>query len=65
MTKWRMAEIMGQGHRFGEIFIDTKPARNGPRNLRNLERMGEPRAVVIALMCHENLCFLLQAAKSG
>ena len=35
MTKWRMAEIMREGQRFGEIFVQTERTRERAGNLRH------------------------------
>jgi len=60
-----VAEIMRERHGFGEILIDAKAAGHRARDLRDLERMGEARAVMIAFMGDENLRFLFQAAEPG
>ena len=65
MTKWRMTKIMGQRQRFGEVFIKTERSRHAAGDLGDFQRMCESGAVMIALVGHENLCFLLQAAKGG
>jgi hypothetical protein len=65
MAKRRVAEIMGQGQGFGEIFIETQRACSGPPNLGNFDGMGKPGPVVIALVINENLGLVLQAPKGG
>ena len=65
MAERRMAEIVGQRQRLGQIFVDAERARQRPRHLRDFERMGEPGAVVVALVEHENLGLVLEAAEGG
>src|SRR5579862_3681127 len=65
MTEWCVPEIVRKAERFGEILIDCQHTCNRPGDLRHLERMGQPRAVIIALVLDEDLGLVLQAAKSG
>src|SRR5690348_3717112 len=60
MTERRMAEIVGERHRLAEILVEPQSAADGACDLRDLERMGEPRTVVIALVIDENLRLVLQ-----
>ena len=41
MAKRRVAQIMGKADRFGQIFVQPQGAGNGPRDLRDLQRMGQ------------------------
>jgi hypothetical protein len=54
---------MPQSDPFGEIFVQTQGLGNGAGNLRNLKRMGETRAIVIAVRRQENLRLMLETAK--
>ena len=65
VPKRRMAEIMRQRQRFGEILVETELPGQSARDLRDFERVRQPGAVMIAFMEHEYLRFMLQAAKSG
>ncbi len=65
MPKRRMTQVMGQRQRFGQILVKTKLTGQSARDLRNLKRVGQPGAVVIALVKHENLGLVLEPAKSG
>ena len=65
MAERRMAEIVGQRQRLGEVFVDAERARQRARHLRDFERMGEPGAVVVALVEHEDLRLVLEAAEGG
>ena len=61
----RMTEVMGQRQRLREILVQAKLARQCAGNLRYFERMGQPGAVMIALVEHEDLGFMLEAAEGG
>ncbi len=65
MAKGRVAKIVGQGQGFGQILVKAEDAGNGPCDLGNFNGMGEPGAVVVALVIHENLGFMLQAPEGG
>ena len=60
MTEWRMAEIVAEGDRFGELFMQPEDFGDGARDLRNLERVGQARAVMIARRREEDLRLVLQ-----
>ena len=55
MPEWRMAEIVGQRNGFGQIFVGLKRPRDAPGDLRDLQAVGQARAIVIALMVDEDL----------
>src|SRR4029077_1725795 len=65
MAERRMAEVVGQRQRLGQIFIDAERAGQRPRHLGDFERMGEPGAVVVALVEHEHLRLVLEASERG
>jgi hypothetical protein len=65
MAEGRVAQIMRQRERLGQILIEAQQPRNGPRNLSHFNGMGQPRAEMIALMVDKHLRFVLQAAKGG
>ena len=56
---------MAEGERFGEVLVQPERAGNRAGNLGDFQRVRQPRAEMIALMGHENLGFLLQAAKGS
>jgi len=60
MTERRMTKVMGQRERLSQIFIQTQGPRDSARNLSDLQRMCETRAVVIALVINEDLCLVLK-----
>jgi hypothetical protein len=65
MAERRMAEIVGERQSLGKILVEPKPPRQGARYLGDFERVGEPRAVVIAFVEHEDLRFVLQPPERG
>ena len=65
MSKRRMAEIVRERQRFGEVFVQAKRARKRASDLRNFERMGEPRAVVVAFVIDEDLRLVSQPPECG
>ena len=65
MAKGRVAEVVGQGQGFGQIFVKAKDAGDRPCDLGNFNGVGEPGAVVVALVIHENLGFMLQPPEGG
>ncbi len=63
MAEWRVAKIMAEGDRFGQILVEPQGAGHGARHLADFERMGQPVAEMIALVMQEDLRLVLQAAK--
>ena len=60
-----VAEIMRQRQGLGEVLVEPELARQCAGNLGNFQRMGQPRAVMIALVEDEYLRLVLQAAEGG
>ena len=60
-----MAEVMAERQGLGEILVEPQRARKRARDLRDFERMGEPGAVVVALMKDEHLRFMGKPPKRG
>jgi hypothetical protein len=65
MAERRMAEIMGERDRFGQIFVEAKRARQRAGDLRDFEGMGQTSPVVVALGGEEDLRLALESAESG
>ena len=65
MAEGRMPDVVHQGQGFGEIGVQPQSRGHGARDLRYLQRMGEPAAEVIAGKFaedpREHLCFSGQA----
>jgi hypothetical protein len=62
----RVSEIVGERKRLGEVLIEAETARQRARNLRDLQRVRQARAIVVALMLHKHLRLVLESAdRSG
>ena len=59
----RVAEVVAERDRFGQLLVQPQDLRDGARDLRHLERVGEPGAVVIARRREEHLRLVLQPAE--
>ena len=58
-----VSEIVSESRRFREILVEREPAGDGPCDLRDLKRVGKPRAVVVILGREKDLRLVHQAAK--
>ena len=58
MPERRMAQIMGQRYRLGQIGVQPQNAGQSTRHLRHFDRMGQARAIVIALVLYKDLRFV-------
>ncbi len=56
----RMAEVVPDCDRLGEVLVQPQRAGDDPRDPGRLERMREPRAEVVASRRHEDLGLVLQ-----
>ena len=56
----RVPEIVAERDRFGQLLVQPQHLGDGPRDLRHLERVRQPRAVVIAGRREEHLRLVLQ-----
>ncbi len=65
MAERRVAEIMHQRDGLGEILVAAQRPGQRAGDLGDLDRVGQPRAVVIALMRDEHLRLVLEATKRG
>ncbi len=65
MSERRMTEVMGERNRLGQILVKPELARDRARDLRDLERMRQPRAIMIALVRQKNLRLVSQTPKGG
>ena len=63
MAEGRMAEIVGERQRLREILVEAEHAGDRARDLRHLEAVGEPRAVMIAFVIDEDLGLVFEATK--
>jgi hypothetical protein len=57
--RW-MADVMAEPDRLGQILVEPQRPGDGARDLRRLQRVGQPRAVMVALGRHEHLRLVLE-----
>ena len=60
MAEGRVAQVVAERDGFGELFVEMQHLRDGAGDLRDLERVRQPRAVVIAGRREEDLRLVLQ-----
>ena len=65
MAERRVAEVVRQGHGLRQVLVEPERARQGPRDLRRLHRVGEAGPVVVAFVVDEDLGLVLQAAEGS
>ena len=65
MSERRVTEIVGERQRFGEILVQAERASDRAGDLRDLERVGQPRAVMIAFVINEHLRLVRQPPECG
>ena len=61
MAEGRVAEIVRERQRLGQIFIEPQRPSQGTGDLRHLDGVGQARAEMVALVEHEDLRLVLQA----
>src|SRR5690242_20307215 len=64
MTEWRMAKIMRERQRLGEVLVQSERTGERAGDLRDLKRVCQSRAIVIALVIDEDLRLVRQPSKS-
>ncbi len=60
-----MAKVVRERNGLCQLAVEAERLGDSAGNLRRFERMGQPGAVVIALVIDENLGFVLETAKGG
>ena len=61
----RVAEIVAERHRLGELFVEPQRLGERARELGDLDRMGQARAEMVALVIDEHLGLVGEAAEGG
>ena len=61
VTERRVAGVVPEADRLDEVLVQPQRPRDDARDRGRLERVGHPRAVVVALGVDEDLCLPLQA----
>ena len=60
-----VAQIVRQCDRLDQVLVEPQRARHGPRDLRDLQGVGQARAVVIAFVIDEDLRLVFQPPERG
>src|SRR5438094_6789323 len=63
MSKWRMTEVMHQGQRLNQVFIQPQLRRNRAGNLGDFNGVRQPIAEVVGVAAREYLRLIFQATK--
>ena len=61
----RMAEVVAERNRLGQILVERESAAERAGELRNLDGVRQPRAEMVALVVHEHLRLVRKAAEGG
>ena len=59
----RVPEVVTERDRFGELLVQAQHLGDRARDLRDLERVGQPRAIVVAGRREKHLRLVLQPAE--
>ncbi len=65
MAEGRMAEIVRQRDRLGEVLVQAERAGQRPRDAGDLDGMGHPRPVMVARAVEEDLRLVLEPAEGA
>ena len=63
VTERRVTEVVTEADRLDQVLVEPQGAGHGAGDLADLERMGQPRPVVVAARGHEHLGLVLEATK--
>ena len=65
VAEGRMAEVMAERDRLGQVLVQPQGAGDAARDLRDLDRVGQPRPEMVALVGDEDLRLVLQAPEGA
>ena len=65
MAEGRVADIVGEAERLGQILVEAERAGDGPADLRDFEAVGEPDPEMIAVGRDEDLGLVPAGAGTG
>ena len=65
MAERRVAEIVGERQRLGQILVEPQRAADRAGDLRDLQAVGQARAEVVALVIDEDLGLVFEPAERG
>src|SRR5262245_29454549 len=60
-----MAEVVCQGQGLAQVLVEAERSAERTGDLDHFQRMGEARAIVVALVEHEHLGLVLEPAEGG
>ena len=63
MAERRMAEVVGEAQRLGQILVEAERAGHGPADLRDFEAVGQADPVMVAVGRDEDLGLVAQPAE--
>jgi hypothetical protein len=63
MAKGRMAKVMSQAQRLGEVLIQAQGPRHRPPDLRDLQAVREADSIMIAVRRDKNLRLVAETAE--
>ena len=61
----RVAEVVAERDRLGEVLVEREGAGQRAGELRDLDGVGQPGAEMVALVMHEHLRLVGEAAEGG
>ena len=64
MAERRVADIVRQAQRLGQILVQPQRARDGAADLRDFDAVGQPDAEMVAVGGHEHLRLVAQPAEA-
>src|SRR6267143_2548939 len=65
MAEWRMADVVDESERFGELSVQAQRGSNGARDLRDFKRVRQPVAEVVGIARGENLRLRFESPESS
>ena len=65
MAEWRMAEVVHQRQRLGEVLVQPQRAGERAGDLDHFQGVGQPGAVMVALVVDEHLRLVGEPAEGG
>ena len=63
MAERRMAEVVGEAQRLGQILVEAERPGDRPADLRDFEAVGQPDPEMVAVGRDEHLGLVAQAAE--
>ena len=65
MAEGRMAEVVGERQRLGQVLVEAEGAGERPGDLADLDGVGQPGAEMVALVIDEDLRLVLEPPEGG